>query len=152
MTENVNLPADRVAIEPTPDQLATVADLPAGEPVVMLNLLRFREVADYSEHPDLAPVEPISGVDAYQRYGDAAWPHLAAASAQIVYHGSARSTLIGPVGEQWDQVVLVRYPSPEAFLGMVSTPEYRHLTGHRIAALADSRLVPTSETENIPIG
>ena len=29
--------------------------------VVMLNLLRFREVADYSAYPDLAPPTPISG-------------------------------------------------------------------------------------------
>jgi len=29
-------------------------------PVVMLNLLRFREVADYTAYPDLAPAAPIS--------------------------------------------------------------------------------------------
>ena len=29
--------------------------------VVMFNLLRFRDIADYSESPELMPVEPIRG-------------------------------------------------------------------------------------------
>lgn len=29
--------------------------------VVMLNLLRLRQVADYAANPELAPVQPISG-------------------------------------------------------------------------------------------
>jgi len=35
----------------------------SGE-VVMLNMLRFRDVADYSESPELAPDTPISGAAA----------------------------------------------------------------------------------------
>ena len=38
--------------------------------VVMLNLLRFREVADYSTCPELAPGQSISGREAFQRYID----------------------------------------------------------------------------------
>ena len=37
-------------------------------PVVMLNLLRFCEVADYSAFPELKPENPISGKEAYQKY------------------------------------------------------------------------------------
>jgi hypothetical protein len=33
--------------------------------LVMLNLLRFREVADYSANPELAPAAPISGAEAF---------------------------------------------------------------------------------------
>ena len=36
--------------------------------VVMLNLIRFREVADYSANPELNPNEPISGEKAYHIY------------------------------------------------------------------------------------
>ena len=54
------------------------------------------------------------------------------------------STVIGPADEQWDVLILVRYPSPTAFIDMVTTPEYQALSGHRTAALADSRLVPTT--------
>ena len=34
--------------------------------IVMLNLLRFRDTADYSDSPELMPKEPISGKQAYQ--------------------------------------------------------------------------------------
>ena len=37
-------------------------------PVMMLNLLRFRDVADYSAAPHLAPPQPISGAEAYALY------------------------------------------------------------------------------------
>ena len=147
MTSDVLPPGDRTAISPTADQLAAVDGLPADEAVVMLNLLRFREVADYSRHPDLAPDVPISGAEAYARYGAAAMPHLSTTGAELVYRASARATIIGPVGEEWDEVVLVRYPSPAAFLGMVTAPEYVRLSGHRTAALADSRLVATAPND-----
>jgi uncharacterized protein (DUF1330 family) len=146
MTDRPAPPADRATRHPTQEQLASVAALPPDRPVVMLNLLRFRDVADYAESPDLAPDDPVSGQDAYARYGAAAMPHLSDAGAEIVYHGSASETIIGPTGEHWDQVVLVRYPSPAAFLGMVTTSEYQQLSGHRTAALADSRLVPTLQS------
>jgi hypothetical protein len=37
-------------------------------PVVMLNLLRYRAVADYSATPGLAPPTPITGEAAYRLY------------------------------------------------------------------------------------
>src|ERR1700758_1857293 len=46
--------------------------------IVMLNLLRFREVADYVASPELAPEQPISGAEAYDRYIVHAMPYLAA--------------------------------------------------------------------------
>lgn len=137
-------PSDRISVEPEPAQLAGLGALDPGAPVVMLNLLRFREVADYSAHPDLAPGEPISGADAYRRYGDAVQDHLVQAGAAIEYLATAGPAVIGPPDERWDMVVLVRYPDPGAFVTMVTNPAYLALSGHRTAALADSRLVPTT--------
>ena len=54
---------------------------------------------------------------------------------------AAQVALIAPEGEQWDELLLVRYPSKAAFLGMLADPEYRAATVHRTAALADSRLI-----------
>ncbi len=137
-------PAERRCIEPTAEQLSVVSELDPDEPVVMLNLLRFRSVADYSENPNLAPDHPISGAEAYQRYGEAAQPHLEEAEASLEYLSACGSTIIGPSDEQWDSIILVRYPSPVAFIEMVTKPAYQALSGHRTAALADSRLVPTT--------
>ena len=44
--------------------------------VVMLNLLRFRDIADYSASPEIAPPSPISGPEAFQLYIEHTLPHL----------------------------------------------------------------------------
>jgi uncharacterized protein (DUF1330 family) len=137
-------PTDRRTLDPRRHQLAEVMQLPADQPVTMLNLLRYRDVADYSAADDLAPEQPISGEQAYRRYGAAATPHIEKAGAEVVYHGECGPTVIGPADETWDSILLVRYPNPKAFLDMVTDPEYQSLSRHRTAALADSRLIATT--------
>ncbi len=124
---------------------ALFADPPEG-PVVMLNLLRFAEVADYTDHPDLAPNEPISGRRAYAIYSEHTLPRLAEVGASVELVGEAAAALIGPADERWDTALLVRYPSVQAFREMTSTEGYIAIVGHRYAALADSRLVPLRPT------
>lgn len=113
-----------------------------GGEVVMLNLLRFREVADYSDHPDLAPDEPISGRAAYAKYARHTLPLLEAAGGSLLYSGNGGNFLIGPTGRGWDQVLLVRHQSIKAFMSFASNPDYATGAGHRTAALQDSRLLP----------
>lgn len=137
-------PADRCSVEPTRAQLGVLEQLDAGRPVIMLNLVRFRAVADYSARPDLAPDEPISGAEAYQRYSTAAQSALAEIGGMLEQFRSCAPTFIGPEDEQWDAMLLVRYPSPAAFQTMITAPAYLKAAAHRTAALADSRLIPTS--------
>ncbi len=110
--------------------------------VVMLNLLRFREVADYSANPELAPPEPISGAGAYARYVEHTLPFLTESGGRLDFIGDGGACLIGPEDERWDVVMLVRHRSVEAFMGFASNEAYRAGMGHRTAALLDSRLVP----------
>lgn len=114
------------------------------QPVTMLNLLRFRDIADYSGADDLAPGEPISGAEAYRIYTREATRHLENAGAEVVFHGECGPTVIGPEDESWDSILLVRYPSPMAFIEMVKAPDYQALSRHRTAAVADSRLIATT--------
>lgn len=113
----------------------------------MLNLLRYRETADYSAHPDLAPPSPVSGRDAYATYAAHTLPLLSAVGGEVVFSGHARPFLIGPADEEWDEVLLVRHKSAEAFLSFAQNEEYLAGLGHRTAALADSRLLPVVEGE-----
>lgn len=114
-------------------------------PVDMLNLLRFRSTADYSDSPALAPEQPISGRAAYALYSRHTFPILLAAGGEVLYSGTAAAPLIGPEGERWDLVLIVRHASVEAFLSFARDPEYLKGVGHRSAALADSRLLPMAE-------
>jgi alkylhydroperoxidase/carboxymuconolactone decarboxylase family protein YurZ/uncharacterized protein (DUF1330 family) len=117
------------------------ANVDEDAPIVMINLLRFREHAEY---PEGSGEEPCSGIDAYrQRYGVGVLPLIEAAGASVVGGGAVAATVIAPDGESWDEAILVRYPSRQAFADMVGSPEYETVAIHRTAALADSRLIAT---------
>jgi hypothetical protein len=47
-----------VHIHPTDENVHALIDRGIDGPVVMLNLLRLRDMADYSDHPELAPASP----------------------------------------------------------------------------------------------
>ena len=110
--------------------------------VVMLNLLRFRDVADYSTNPDLAPEKPISGVEAYERYMAHTIPYLIESGGELLFFGAGGAFLIGPQAERWDRVMLVRQRSVGAFMAFATNEAYLAGIGHRTAALVDSRLLP----------
>ncbi|MEM0982136.1 MAG: DUF1330 domain-containing protein, partial [Cyanobacteria bacterium P01_H01_bin.58] len=116
-------------------------------PVTMLNLLRFRDVADYSQSPELMPPIPISGVGAFQKYIDHTLPFLEQSGGKLMFLGEGGTYLIGPQEEQWDLVILVRQNSLSDFLAFSSNQVYLRGLGHRTAALEDSRLLPTIESK-----
>ena len=128
-------------LNPDPARLPAIfASLPEDTPIVMLNLLKFRDVAEYKGQP-----ADYSGREAYRRYTEVALQKLAQIGASVIYVGDMKATLIGPQSEQWDEVLLVRYPSKQAFFGMMQQPDFFEATRHRTAALADSRLIATVE-------
>jgi hypothetical protein len=116
-------------------------------PVMMLNLLQFRDVADYSANPELMPPEPISGEEAFQKYIDHTIPFLKRSGGNLVYLGKGGKYLIGPQEEQWDLVMLVQQNSLSDFMAFSSNQEYISGLGHRTAALEDSRLLPIVESK-----
>jgi hypothetical protein len=110
--------------------------------VVMLNLLRFREVADYSATPELEPDTPRSGAEAYELYIEHTLPHLRESGGELEFIGEGGPFLIGPADERWDLVMLVRHTSVETFMSFASNEAYLSGMGHRLAAISDSRLLP----------
>ncbi|WP_417517969.1 DUF1330 domain-containing protein [Marinobacter sp.] len=132
------------AVNTAPEQLRKVlADTPKDQPVVMLNLLRFRDRADYADESGNR-----SGREAYQLYMREAAACVSAVGAEVIWSGRSVGTLIAPPEESWDQVLLVRYPSIEAFMAMIESAEYKGVVKHRTAALSDSRLVANLEGQH----
>ncbi len=113
--------------------------------IVMLNLLRFRPVADYAATPELAPASPISGEVAFDRYIAHTLPYLRNSGGELLFLGDGGPFLIGPGEERWDKVMLVRQSSVQAFMAFASDEAYLTGIGHRTAALEDSRLLPLTE-------
>lgn len=112
-------------------------------PVTMLNLLRFRDVADYSQSPELTPPTPISGAAAFDQYIEHTLPFLKQSGGELVFLGVGGSYLIGPQEERWDLVMLVRQNSLADFMAFASNSAYLAGLGHRTAALKDARLLTT---------
>jgi uncharacterized protein (DUF1330 family) len=115
---------------------------PAGKPLVMLNLLRFSERANYRPGDTAGP---CTGFEAFRRYGAGVGPLIRAAGGEQVWQGRQAAMLIGPQDKDWHLAVLVRYPSAQAFVAMVQSDAYKAVSFHRTAALADSRLIAMEE-------
>jgi uncharacterized protein (DUF1330 family) len=131
-------------VDPDPQIFSEVLKtLPPGLPLVMINLLKFRKNAAY---PKGVEAEPCTGREAYQRYAAVAVEKVLAVGGRPLWMGKCERSLIGPAEECWDEMLLVKYPSKEAFLKMVAMPDYQRAAIHRTAALEDSRLIPTRET------
>lgn len=114
-------------INPKREQIEQLLATDIDGPLVMVNLLRFA---------------PDGGEEAYRSYGAAATPFLEKYGATIRFFGAGAATVIGG-DEDWDEVILVEYPSKQAFIDMTSDPDYP--SELRSGALADSRLYCTIE-------
>ena len=130
------------SIDPTRDQVRNLRDHGGDGPVVMMNLLKFRETANYS--PD-AGMASCSGKAAYDRYQHAFTVAVGAISqAEVLYDGPCEQVFIGQAGTDatnWDKLLLVRYPSRQHFLAMMADDSYRDALVHRYAGLERTVLI-----------
>jgi uncharacterized protein (DUF1330 family) len=108
---------------PNQEALSAFSERAADGPVFMLNLLEF---------------QPDGGAERYGEYGEAVAPLLARAGGKPIFAGRPAESLIGE--GTWDLMVLVSYPTRQAFLEMVSSPEYQAIEHLRTEALVRSEL------------
>jgi uncharacterized protein (DUF1330 family) len=109
--------------------------MPSDGPIHMLNLVRLREKATYSDGRE------TTGAEAYAAYGRESGPVFRHVGGRIVWSARFDMVLIGPEEEHWDICFIAEYPSADAFVQMVKDPEYQKAVIHRQAAVADSRLI-----------
>src|SRR5689334_17006427 len=98
-------------LDPTDESVRQLMQRRLSGPVTMLNLLRFREWADYSAFPEGAPAEPISGQGAYELYMRHTLPFLTASGGSLTLLADGGSYLVGPREERRDLVMAVRQAS-----------------------------------------
>ena len=129
------------SIVPTPKQIQAMAEKGPEGPMVMVNLLKYRAKADYVLDRAEAK-ENLSGRDAYQRYGMVALQQVMKRGGSVVWAGPQKFVMVGDeAGNDWDEVVCVRYPSREAFLNMTQDPDYLAAHYHREAGLERTSLL-----------
>lgn len=125
-------------VNTNPDALKAMAAGNPDEPVCMLNLLRYREIAESG-----FGVDGLSGEAAYRVYGEKFAGLNPRYGGQPVWLGEAHHTIIG--AETWDIIILVHYPTRKHFTDMLQDPDYQAIAPIRAAALADSRLIESSQ-------
>jgi uncharacterized protein (DUF1330 family) len=134
-------------IDPSRAAFDLFKSLPRDVPINMLNLLKFKPVANYpTDHPNV--IHQWSGEQAYQEYGKTSGPIFARVGGSILWRGSMEAMVIGPVERHWDLAFIAYYPNSAAFLEMVTDAEYQKAVVNRQAAVQTSRLIRFKPLEN----
>ena len=118
-----------MSVDPTGADLKRFMEEDQGGAVVMLNLLRFA---------------PEGGRASYGEYSRRILPFLEKVGAEVLYYGDTSTVLVAPESHRWDAVLVVRYPSREAFSRMVADPEYQEITHLRTEGLEEAVLQATT--------
>ena len=130
------------SVDIDPKEMEALArDAQSDTPIVMINLLRYREQAEYPADFEAAA---CTGGEAYGRYGALVMPLIRNYGGRPIWMGKVTDALIAPQGEAWDDAVLVQYPSRRRFLDMILSVEYQAAKPHRTAGLEDSRLIEST--------
>jgi uncharacterized protein (DUF1330 family) len=119
-----------------------VQGIPNGQPIVLINLLRYRDRAALEE-------EELTGRACYERYAKALEPILMSVGGRPIWRGQVRFVLIGPPNERWDEIILVAYPRRTDFERLLAAPEYLASAPLRTAALEDSRLIAATAPQSV---
>jgi len=122
----------------SPQNETLLKSLPDTGPVVMLNLVRFRERSADGDG---------SGWDAYQRYSRLTMKLIKARAGTVLWAGDAQGVAFGEMADRpFDYVVLVQYPSRAAFLDMMNSADYAQANIHRENGVADHVILATRQT------
>lgn len=114
-----------------PGQLAELMEKGPDGPIFMVNLLKFREKAEYED----GRATDLSGRDAYMIYGRTVADILPKFGGKAVFTADVTFLSLGQVEELWDEVAIAMYPARADMLRMSMSEEWRAAAIHRTAGL-----------------
>jgi uncharacterized protein (DUF1330 family) len=129
-----------------PGAIDELSNIPDGQPFALVNLLLYKDWADY---PEGTITEKSTGQQAYERYSALSIPFVNKVGGVPMWRGNFGVILIGPEDALWDEILIMQYPSRGAFERMLADPEYQAIVFHRTAAVKDSRLFGATSPESI---
>lgn len=101
-------------------------------PVQMVNLLKYREKAEYEDGRET----DLTGAEAYSLYAQEMIKLVEASGGRFIFAGAIKNALLGDIEELWDQVGIVEYPSSKDLIKISMSPEFQAIEVHRVAGLA----------------
>ena len=124
---------------PGKDQIRGLLKMPDNKPIVMINLLKFKEKTEDGE----------SGRKAYLRYMKNVAPYAEQVGAELIWAGKTWQVMVSDTDEEWDQIIIIKYPSPRAFLKMVMNENYKKAHCDREKALERTSLIANTEYQSM---
>jgi len=128
-------------VYPTRERLETLLANPSDKPIVMLNLLKFRAKAVYED----GRKTDLTGREAYMLYGEQMQKYVTKHGGRFIFSATIDQLVIGEVGDMWDVVALMEYPSAAAFAKIAMSPDVAEFGVHRQAGLEGQLLIRVSE-------
>jgi uncharacterized protein (DUF1330 family) len=128
----------KIAQVPEGEQIQKLMQGPEDTPVVMVNLLSFKEQADGGN-------EGMTGVESYMRYGENMRKFVESKGGRFIWSGRVDSMVIGESDVEFNVVALVEYPSRKAFLEIASSAHVAEIGQDRKMGLAGQWLIATTE-------
>ena len=110
-------------------------------PIAMVNLLKFKEKAQYEDGRDTE----LTGKEAYTIYAMEVQEHLQKVGGEMIFGGQVNRLMLGEVEDLWDSVAIARYPSRKAMLEMIMNPANQESEKHRSAGLLGQLNIETKE-------
>ncbi len=126
-------------LSPSSEQMQGFMTGDADQPIHMVNLLKFKEKAEYED----GRASTLPGAEAYAIYGREVQAHIAKVGGKGIFSGRVSRLMLGEVEELWDMVAIVMYPSKKAMLAMITDPDYIASAQHRTAGLAGQLNIET---------
>jgi len=111
-----------------------IKNYPSNTPVVMLNILRFKAKSGKGDQ---------TGKESYKEYSKAVAPLLAKVGGKSLWAGNVKKTIIGDNNAEPQMILVVQYPSKEAFIEMSTSEEYAKISHLRELALEYGGLIAT---------
>ena len=131
-------------VMPNEKQMEEFLEEGNDEPIFMVNLLKFKEKAEY---PDKRETD-LTGREAYAIYGAEVVKHLEKVGGKPIFGSDVIRLMLGEVEELWDQVAIAMYPNRKAMLKMISDPDYIESAQHTVAGLAGQLNIETKIRNN----
>lgn len=115
----------------TPEQRRALREKGPDGPIVMVNLLKFRDRAQYEDGRESA----LSGREAYAIYGAAVAKLVEKHGGRVLFAGDVTHLMLGQADPLWDEVALAEYPDRAALVAMSMSAEWQEIAVHRTAGL-----------------
>ena len=127
----------------TDQQMEALLKADNGGPVCMVNLMKFREKAEYEDGRET----DLSGIEAYQIYGAVTGSLIKELGGDVVFTSVFNGMVVGEVEELWDVMAIAKYPTLQSFIDMVSSPEYLKAYHHRLAGLKGQLNIASTQVD-----